>query len=152
VALTIGVVLLFLACGSESSTGGAGSPNDNVANTSSPDTPVANTPGNEPPTKGGAQRVVPDPDVIDALPHIFEKAKVLNETTVRLFFYQGVAPCSALQRVDVEYGTKTVGITLFVGHETTEEDAACIEIAVYNYVDVPLDEPIDDRKIVDGAS
>jgi hypothetical protein len=153
VVILIGLCLL-VGCGSErSSDPGAGG---NAANSSDPDTPVTNTPGTtppgqEPPTKGGAQRVTPNPDAVDARPQNFTKAKTLNHRTVRVFFYQGVAPCSVLQRVEVEYGTQTIGITLHVGHEETDVDVACIEIAVYNFVDVSLDESIDGRKIVDAS-
>ena len=87
----------------------------------------------------------------DVRPQRFEKVKVLDDSTVRVFFYQGVAPCSVLDRVDVEYGAQTVGLTLQIGSDPSDQDTACIEIAVYNYVDVELDEPLDGRKIVDGA-
>jgi predicted small secreted protein len=147
---------LLAACGDPNTTGAGsdGGGGGNVSESPDPDTPVTNTPGDDPtgPVKGGAQKVEPNPDAVDARPHIFEKAKVLDERTLRFSFYQCVAPCSSLQRVDVEYGTETIGVTLHVGHELTDEDVACIEIAVYNYVDVALDEPIDGRKIVDGAA
>lgn len=87
----------------------------------------------------------------DVRPTAFRNAKVLDETTIRIFFYQGVAPCSVLDRVDIEYGTETIGVTLQVGRQETEEDTACIELAVYNYVDVELNEPVGGRKIVDDA-
>jgi hypothetical protein len=135
------------ACGSEPSTdvGGSGT---------SPDTPVTSTPGPDPtgPIKGGAQRVEPRPGTDNPRPSAFTKVKELDEQSLRVFFYQGVAPCSVLDRVEVEYGTETIGITLFVGSQPTDEDVACIELAVYNYVDVDLDEPIDGRRIVDGSA
>ena len=134
--------------------GACGEPQGNDEAGGRPDDVVSSTPGTEPPTVPNpkAGRVTPDPDAVDARPSAFEKIEILDERTLRVFFYQGVAPCSLLQRVDVEYGTETIGITLFVGRAETNEDVACIEIAVRNWVDVELDEPIDGRKIVDGAS
>jgi hypothetical protein len=145
IAMVMTVALLLAACGSEPSTDAGSSP--------SPDTRVTNSPGDPTgPIKGGAQKVEPRPGTDDPRPSAFAKVKVLDDRTLRVFFYQGVAPCSVLDRVEVEYGTETIGITLFVGSQPTAEDVACIELAVYNYVDVELDEPIDGRRIVDGAS
>jgi hypothetical protein len=145
-AVLIGFALLVGACGSEPSNGaGPGA---------SPDDVVSSTPGSDTPTPSDPQagRVTPDPNAIDARPSAFEKVKVLGERKLRVFFYQGVPPCSVLQRVDVEYGTETIGIMLFVGHAETDEDVACIEIAVRNWVDVELDEAIHGRKIVDASA
>lgn len=139
------VLLLAASCGSEPS-GDAGTPD--------PDTPTSNTPAPNPTgsIEDGAQRVVPDPGAESPRPHSYEKVKKLDEEKLRVFFYQGVAPCSVLDRVEVEYGTETVQVTLFVGSAPASEDVACIEIAVYNFVDVELDESIAGREILDGAA
>lgn len=148
-------LLLLGACGSPSSESDStprGAPSADQP--TSPDDVVSSTPDPDPAPQpnGGAQRVTPKPGMSDVRPSAYEKVKVLSERELRVFFYQGVAPCSVLDRVEVEYGTKTIGLTLFVGHEKTKEDVACIELAVYNFVDVTLDEPIDGRKIVDASS
>ena len=145
--LVVVAALFLVGCGDPSDTSDA-------AGGASPDTPVSSTPQPDPsgPIKGGAQKVEPQPGMADVRPQIFHKVKVLNDRELRVVFYQGVPPCSVLDRVDVEYGAKTVGITLQVGRDETDEDTACIEIAVLNYVDVQLDEPLDGRKIVDGAA
>lgn len=144
--LVVTGILLVGSCGSEEASDGGGSSRD-------PDAPVSSTPEPQPtgPVRQGAQKVVPTPGMDDVRASRFEKAKAIDENTVRVFFYQGVAPCSVLDRVDVEYGTQTVGITLQIGHAPSDEDTACIEIAVYNYVDVDLDESLDGRKVVDGG-
>ena len=146
-SLALSTVLLVAACGSEPSNDAAG------GDSSSRDTPVSSTPEPQPtgPVKQGAQRVEPRPGMKDVRPQRFEMVKVLDEDTVRVFFYQGVAPCSVLDRVDVEYGTQTVGLTLQIGSDPDDQDTACIEIAVYNYTDVELDEQLDGRKVIDGA-
>ena len=145
-ALVIAVTLVFAACGDESGSPGGSRGRD-------PDAPVTSTPIPQPsgPNKNGPQRVEPQPGMAGVRPHGFDRVKVLDDRTVRVFFYQGIAPCSVLDRVDIEYGTKTVALTLQVGHDPNAEDVACIEIAVFNYVDVELQEPLQDRRIVDGA-
>ena len=146
-------LLLLGACGSEpgpSTTPGG----PDAEQPTSPDDVVSSTPSTDPGPQpnGGAQKVTPKPGMADVRAHAYEKVKIRGERKLRVFFYQGVPPCSVLDRVDVEYGTKTIGITLQVGHEETKEDVACIELAVYNFVDVALDEPVDGRKIVDASS
>jgi hypothetical protein len=145
------IAALALSALALASCGSAG-PND-ARGTPSPDTPVSSTPEPEPsgPIKQGAQKVEPTPGMDDVQPSRFERVKVVDDDTLRVFFYQGVPPCSVLDRVDVEYGTQTVGLTLQIGTGPADEDTACIEIAVYNYVDVELDEPLDGRRVVDGA-
>ncbi len=71
---------------------------------------------------------------------------------VKLFWWSGVEPCNVLDRVEVEYTDEAVTMTLFEGHTETEEDVACIEIAMKKATIVELDEPLGDREIVDGAA
>lgn len=72
-------------------------------------------------------------------------------SSVTLTFYTGVAPCSVLDHVDVAYGTDTVTITLFQGSDPSSRDVACIDIAMLASTTVKLDQPLGDRKIIDGA-
>jgi hypothetical protein len=140
----VAVLGLMAACGTEAATDPAGA---------APDTPVSSTPGGDPtgPVKSGAQRVEPQPGMVDVRPYRFEQAKLISGNRVRIFFYQGVPPCSVLDRVDVQYREASIEVTLQVGRDQTDEDTACIELAVYNYVDVELEEPHDGRPIVDGS-
>lgn len=101
----------------------------------------------------GAQKVEPTPGMADVRPRPFDKAVVSDDgTSVTIFFWSGVEPCYVLDHVDVEYGTGAITITLFEGHDASEGDVACIEIAVLKKVVVELDEPAGDRRIVDGAA
>ena len=72
-------------------------------------------------------------------------------TSVTLTFYTGVAPCSVLDHVDVSYGTDAVTITLYQGSDPSSKDVACIDIAMLASTTVKLDQPLGDRKILDGA-
>ena len=71
--------------------------------------------------------------------------------SVTISFVSGIEPCAVLDHVDVEYGAKTVTITLFEGHDPEAEDVACIDIGVYKRVVVDLDEPRGDRTVEDGV-
>ncbi|MPZ69613.1 MAG: hypothetical protein GEU71_08795 [Actinobacteria bacterium] len=145
-ALLVALMLLFSACGDPESNPGASGP-------ASPDDPVSSTPDpNESPTGGGAQLVEPQPGQVDVRPIPWTRAKVLDDgAAVKLFWWSGVEPCNVLDRVEVEYTDEAVTMTLFEGHTETDEDVACIEIAVKKATIVELDEPLGDREIVDGA-
>lgn len=81
----------------------------------------------------------------------FEKAKVLGPRKLKVFFWSGVEPCQVLDHVAVSYHRKEVIVRLFEGYDPSAKDQACIEIAVYKATVVRLEEPLGDRKIVDGA-
>jgi hypothetical protein len=119
------------------------------------DTQVYEPPGNKP--GGGAaggKALVVDPQPISgsAQPSHWEEARIIDDDTVKLFFWSGVEPCHVLDRVDVDYGAKKVGITIYQGTGLNAADKPCIELAVLKAVEVDLDEPLDGRKIVDGIT
>jgi hypothetical protein len=121
-----------------------------------PDTPVSSgcldTPIGTPPDPG-PQVVEPTPGMADVYPRIFDSATVGDDDrTVTIDFVSGVEPCYVLDRVDVAYGSDSVTITLFEGHDPTAGDVACIEIGVFKRVVITLAEPLDGRDIVDGAA
>ena len=161
--------------GAESGSGSAGSDgcNDTIDNPvvtdpadcgeqvsgTGPDATVSYTPcpGDEPsaPTDpyDGAQKVEPTPGMSDLYPRAFDKAVVGNDgRTLTIFFWSGVEPCYVLDHVDVDYGPNAITVTLFEGHDASAGDVACIEIAVLKKVVVQLDEPVGDRRVVDGAA
>ncbi|HEX2178742.1 MAG TPA: hypothetical protein VHL54_04365 [Actinomycetota bacterium] len=82
----------------------------------------------------------------------WRRAEVLDERTVRLHFESGVAPCSVLDRVEVQYRPGEIVLTLFEGNDPAFPNAACIMIAQFKAVDVPLDEPVNGRRLVDGTA
>ncbi|MEO8323793.1 MAG: hypothetical protein ABI571_06620 [Actinomycetota bacterium] len=142
------MVALLTACG-EKAGGGAGG-----AGPASPDDPVSSTPDpNESPSPGGgAQLVEPQPGQVDLRPIPWTRAKVLDDgTAVKVFWWSGVEPCNILDHVTVNYSDEAVAITLFEGHSETDEDVACIELALKKATIVQLDELLGDRDIVDGA-
>jgi hypothetical protein len=117
---------------------------------SDPESPVVSSPGQTPSAPGeGPLFVKPRPGLVDVRPHQFERARVKGPRTVVVRFYGGVEACEGLGRVEVEYEEKRILVTLFVGRVPTAE--VCIEVAVLKATRVQLEEPVADRKIVDGA-
>lgn len=68
---------------------------------------------------------------------------------VDVFFWHGIEECYGVDRVEVEYRQDEVEVTLFEGRNPEAE--VCIEMAVRKVVRVALDEPLGDRKVVDGG-
>ncbi|HEX6400179.1 MAG TPA: hypothetical protein VF108_06900 [Actinomycetota bacterium] len=101
----------------------------------------------------GAQLVEPTPGMADVRARPFDHAVVSDDgRSVTISFWSGIEPCAVLDHVDVAYGRDAITITLFEGHDPSAGDVACIEIAVLKEVVVSLDEPVGDRRIVDGAA
>jgi hypothetical protein len=125
-----------------------------VASGAGPDGTVAFTPCRS--TEGPLPRpqvVEPEPGMADVRPIRFEHAVVGDDDrTVSIDFWSGVAPCSVLDHVDVSHGNAAVTITLYEGHDPAAGQVACPAIAMQKRVVVTLDEPLDGRKIVDGAA
>ncbi|HEX6400837.1 MAG TPA: hypothetical protein VF108_10280, partial [Actinomycetota bacterium] len=97
--------------------------------------------------------VEPTPGMADVRPHIFDHVSVNDDgSSVTVFFWSGVEPCYVLDHVDVAEGPDAITITLFEGRDASASDVACIEIALLKKVVVPLDAPVGDRRIVDGAA
>ncbi len=144
--LCLAVVTLVLGGCGDSSTGvgSPGSPDDVVSST--PDPNATDQPG------GGAQIVTPQPGQADVRAIPFQKAKVIEGgTSVKLLWYSGVEPCNVLDSIQVDYSPDAVTITLFEGHTPSDEDVACIELAVKKATIVELSEPLGGREILDGA-
>jgi hypothetical protein len=123
-----------------------------------PDASVSYTPcpGDDPKITDpydGAQKVEPTPGMSGVSPRIFDKVVVGDDDrTLTVFFWSGVEPCYVLDHVDVDEGPGAITVTLFEGHDASAGDVACIEIAVLKKVVVQLDEPVGDRRVVDGAA
>jgi hypothetical protein len=116
-----------------------------------PDAPVTSTPM-EPTTPIPSPRpkiVQPRAGLLDVRPQPWDAAEPVGARSLLVSFYAGTMECYGVDRVDVEYAPAQVTVTLFVGR--TGGNKICIEIAQYQAVRVRLDEPLDDRRIVDGA-
>jgi hypothetical protein len=99
------------------------------------------------------QVVEPTPGMADVHARPFDTAAVRDDgRTVNVDFTSGVEPCAVLDHVDVSYGADAVTITLFEGHDPSAGEVACIAIGVFKRTIVTLDQPLEGRAIVDGAT
>ncbi|MGQ0678437.1 MAG: hypothetical protein ACT4OM_02055 [Actinomycetota bacterium] len=105
-------------------------------------------PGVAPPA---GKMVKPRPGMVNVHKTPWERFELVGERAVRLHFVSGVEPCTVLDRVEVDYRSTEVAITLFEGNDPEAQNVACIMIAQYKAVDVALTEPLNGRAIVDGA-
>lgn len=117
-----------------------------------PAPPAAPAPAPAIPDPPGYQpaMVKPRPGMDNVHRVTWRRAEVLNDRTVRIHYESGVEPCSVLDRVEVEYRASEIAVSLFEGSDPAFKDAVCIMIAQFKAVDVPLDEPVNGRTIVDG--
>jgi hypothetical protein len=141
VAVLLFTTLILGACAQSSTGSGSGSP---------PDSPVTRepSPGGSVPTPT-PQPVRPRPDLVDPHPVAWDNVDVVDQTTLDVFFYGGVEECYGLDHIDVKYGQDAVTVTVFEGR--VPGAGVCIEIAVYKVARLTLDEPVNGRKILDGA-
>lgn len=131
------------ACGSGTSAAGGGSPDpgDVVSTTVDPGA----TPGPSHP-----RRVEPEGGLDHPFPSAWSDPRLLRGgRAARLTWYSGVEECYGLDHVDVDYGPRTVAVTLFAG--TRPEAETCIELAEQVVTVVHFDEPLGKRKLVDGS-
>jgi hypothetical protein len=90
-----------------------------------------------------ATLVEPDPLVQDANPRTWEQVTIAADgRTTTVVFYDGVAECYGLSRVDVTAADGLTTIAPVTGVKPTPVGTACIEIAVLNATIVVLDAPV----------
>lgn len=156
------VLVLTAACGAPSGSSDPGAGIDTPAE--SPDAPVGcYDPGAPPEDPGGLspcpdlaptegpQRLEPRGDLVDVAPHPWERAEAGDDgRSLDIVFWGGVEDCYGVDRVEVDEGRRRVVVTLYTGRVPSAE--VCIELAVEQYVEVRLEDPVGDRRIVDGAS
>lgn len=162
--LTIFLSVLLGACGAPTSAPGAsgdtgggprpaspGTAAPGGPGTADPESPISSTPAPGGGVTPSPSPVEPRPGQEDVRPIRWDKAVPQGGGRVAVRYWSGVEPCHVLDHVTVRYRKKTVAITLFEGHAKGSGDVACIEIAEHKLVEVRLEEPLEGRKIVDGA-
>ncbi|MFP5299047.1 MAG: hypothetical protein ACLGHL_08680 [Actinomycetota bacterium] len=147
VSLAASALLVFLAA-----CGGGSDPAGRSAPPSDPDAPVSSVPSQRADVPSASPSyTVPEPGQADVRPIAWDSYNVGSDGNIYISYWSGVEPCYVLDRVEVDYGLKTVTVTLFEGHTETAEDVACIEIAVLKTTVIEPEEPVGDRPVVDGA-
>lgn len=138
ILVAVAVALVMTGCG-RAGTPGAG-----------PESPVTG------PSGPGSPGPTPSPDIleprtglVDIRPHPWHRAVSLGPRRLLVTFYGGVEDCYGLDRVEVREEPDAVTITVHTGR--LPEAEVCIEIAVFQGVEVKLDRPLGDRALRDGA-
>ena len=135
------VVVLLVGCGDASRTGATGA---------SPDAPVTAAASPSPGAGSGPREVRPEGGLENPTPSAWEDAEVLDGgRAARLIWYSGVEECYGLDHVEVDYGEDKVTVTLYAGARASKKP--CIELAEQVVTTVRFDEPLGDRKLVDGS-
>ncbi|MGH2775061.1 MAG: hypothetical protein ACRDJT_06465 [Actinomycetota bacterium] len=158
-ASIVGLVLLLslvvASCGEPSN---ETSGNDSGAGASpttpeDPDTPVSSSPD---PGGGGGMKdmkatpVMAQEGLVDVMPHAYEKVEVADSgEALDIYFWDGIEECGGVDHAHLTYETERVTVNLFTGRNPGAE--VCTEQAVYKVFTVAATEPLDGRKLVDGA-
>lgn len=93
--------------------------------------------------------------VVDAKSRPFMRAhNDETDSSLHVIYVTGVEPCAVLGDIVVEEGADEVVVTLMEGYLPAEDGQPpiCIEIAEDVSARVPLDRPLGDRSLVDGAT
>jgi hypothetical protein len=139
------VLVLLVGCGGlGQDPGGPGGAPPDAPVTSSPIDPGSPIPSPSPAI------VRPQAGLLDVRPQPWDAAEPLNARTLLVSFYSGVHQCYGVDRVDVDSTARKVTVTLYIGRVRGQQ--VCVEIAEYQAIRVPLDEPLGDREIIDGAA
>jgi hypothetical protein len=99
----------------------------------------------EPGMSDGALHVRPQPGIVDARPHAWDRISVAADgRTLTVYYWGGVEECYGLAGVDVQADDQgRPVIRVFEGRRgNLPPDTACIEIALLKAVEVELEEPI----------
>jgi hypothetical protein len=95
-------------------------------------------------------RVTAQDGLVDIQPHRYERAEVAESgEAVDIYFWDGIEECGGVDHAHLTYGAKRISVNLFVGRNP--EAQICTEQAVFKVFSVELTEPLEGRKLVDGA-
>jgi hypothetical protein len=130
-------VLAVAACGRPAEPGAGASSSDDAVAGRSPNGP----------RDAGAVRVRPTPGLVDLRDATIARYRLSEDgRRMVLLFWDGPAPCSELDHVDIVYTERRVDAAVVVGRNP-DVRVACPEMAVLKSVEVRLDEPAAGRHI-----
>ena len=116
------------------------------------DNSVSDTPQPGPNKGGGGEVVTPRPGMAGVHPVEWDIVRLADDgDSLWVRWWSGVEPCHVLDRVDVQAGRRVIMVSLFEGHVPGRQDVACPEMALLKEVEVAFTQPLDGRKIIDGA-
>jgi hypothetical protein len=131
--------------GSGSAPGGA--PGGGGGNVVDPDQPVGGVPAPGDPQipPDGALQVQPEPGIVNAIPHAWDRITIAPDgRTITVYFWGGVQDCYGLASVQVERDANgLLQVTVMEGQRgNLAPNTACDEIALLKAVTVALDDAI----------
>lgn len=138
-AVVLGLALAVAACGGLTN-GSAASPDDPVSTVATNDS-----------SQDDPRRELREPE--EGLVNIYDRPFDGHKSKgrkVTLFYVSGVDECYGLDRIKIRERRHRVVLTIFEG--THPEADACPDLGVYVKSIAILEEPLGDRKVVDGAS
>jgi hypothetical protein len=94
--------------------------------------------------------VAPRPDDVDDRMPVFLQWAAVDGANLTVGYSGGVEPCFVTAEVIVSELEDVVAVTVLAGPERGSEDTACVMIAELLAVEIELDEPLGDRRLVDG--
>jgi hypothetical protein len=141
------VAVLATGCGGDPTTPGTG-----PSASADPDGVVGSTPGAGGDPNPSPSYTEPQPGQEDVRAIAWDSYNADQKGRLYVSYYSGVEPCYVLDRIDVVERETKVTVTLWEGHAPGSEDVACIEIAELKTTVIQLEEPLGDRKLLDGAA
>lgn len=97
---------------------------------------------------GGARVVTPTPGLVGVRPSRWAYAAAAGS---RLLVHFYAEPVSAVDRVEVGEAPDRVTVTLYVGVRPGRGRVVALQLAEHRAVEVDLQAPLGDRRVVDGA-
>ena len=144
--------LVVAACGEPSDEGG-GSDSSAPVESPDPDTPDSSMDDSGGGTTGDlkAMRVKAQERLVDIRPHSYEEVEVVDSgEALDIYFWDGIEECSGVDHAHLTFEADRVTVNLFTGRNPKAE--VCTEQAVYKVFTLDLTQPLEGRKLVDGAS
>jgi hypothetical protein len=144
--LALGVTLVVSACGSD----GAADPEPGLSPTSAP--APANTPATptEDPAADPGHLFTADPSIVGAHPVPFTSWTKVAEDRIAIHFETGVPECYGVDATATE-DDSAVTVELRTGTRADAVDKMCVMMAVFGTLEIPLDAPLGDRRVLSAA-
>jgi hypothetical protein len=107
------------------------------------------TPPEVPP--GGRMMFTDDPAIVEAHPAVIESwSRVADDNAVAVNFTSGTPECSGVHATVLET-VDTVTVDLRSGTVPAAADRMCIMLAVFGTLEVPLQAPLGDRRVLSAS-
>lgn len=142
--LALGVVLAVSACGSDGAADPEPSPTSVPAPASTPATP------SEDPAADPGHLFTADPSIVGAHPVPFTSWTKVAEDRIAIHFETGVPECYGVDATTTA-DDSAVTVELRSGSRADAVDKMCVMMAVFGTLEIQLDAPLGDRRVLSAA-